>query len=379
MSSSGGERRPSPTMPLFHAQAYHHTTNLPVSIPQMQHQHVGGGSSAVVNQHPRLGPGPPRTRMVTTQHPHRPSGAGPPIHHPGVYAAPQAPPTAHVHQGGGRHLPTQNNSCGTATPMVTRHGGQRLAGQQSQQQTMMLPLSIGSSTVVPAHHQQASRKGPNDALPLTNSTSSSGVGGGGGGRKQHMHHHMDDVSPELFKKVPRSSTKTSQPRQPLPDVLALSSRPPRWTENEVSRYIIKCLTNNMCTYFSRSLKHFLLSSFKDEQLREIVQYLHPQIAESPQIQPEQIRDIHWTQVSDRLHDAKSNTSGDKSSSYSYTRKPAECMRRYTKLRGAAKGGAEKAGASKGPWTDEEDRKVIELVQTHGPKKWSQIASELPGK
>ena len=245
MSSSGGERRPSPTMPLFHAQAYHQTTNQPVSLPQTRHQHVGGGSRTVVNQHPRLGPGPPRTRMVTT-HPHRPSGAGPPIHHPGAYAAPQAPPTAHVHQGGGRHLyptpasqpqqpPTQNNnSCGgTATPMVTRHGGQRLAGQQT-----MLPLSVGSSTVVPAHHhaqqhQQASRKGPNDALPLTNSTSS-GVGGGGGGRKQHSHHHMDDASPESFKKVPRSSTKTSQPRQPLPDVLALSSRPPRWTENEVS-------------------------------------------------------------------------------------------------------------------------------------------------
>jgi myb proto-oncogene protein len=55
------------------------------------------------------------------------------------------------------------------------------------------------------------------------------------------------------------------------------------------------------------------------------------------------------------------------------------MRRYTKLRGAAKGGAEKAGASKGPWTDEEDQKVIELVQRHGPKRWSQIASELPGE
>jgi len=54
------------------------------------------------------------------------------------------------------------------------------------------------------------------------------------------------------------------------------------------------------------------------------------------------------------------------------------MRRYTKLRGAAKGWAEKAGASKG-WTDEEDRKVIELVQTHGPKKWNHIARELPGK
>ena len=55
------------------------------------------------------------------------------------------------------------------------------------------------------------------------------------------------------------------------------------------------------------------------------------------------------------------------------------MRRYTKLRGAAKSGAEKSGASKGPWTKEEDRKVIALVQQHGPKRWSQIASELPGE
>ena len=55
------------------------------------------------------------------------------------------------------------------------------------------------------------------------------------------------------------------------------------------------------------------------------------------------------------------------------------MRRYTKLRGAAKGGAEKAGASKGPWTKEEDHRVIELVKKHGPKRWSQIASELPGE
>lgn len=64
---------------------------------------------------------------------------------------------------------------------------------------------------------------------------------------------------------------------------------------------------------------------------------------------------------------------------SYVRKPAECMRRYTKLRGAAKGGAIKAGASKGPWTEEEDAKVVELVKKHGPKRWSQIASELPGE
>ena len=101
-----------------------------------------------------------------------------------------------------------------------------------------------------------------------------------------------------------------------------------------------------------------------------------------QIQPEQIRDIHWSTVSDRMHACKIESIKPQHANHhphSYIRKPAECMRRYTKLRGAAKGGAEKAGASKGPWTDEEDQKVVELVERHGPKRWSQIASELPGE
>jgi hypothetical protein len=34
---------------------------------------------------------------------------------------------------------------------------------------------------------------------------------------------------------------------------------------------------------------------------------------------------------------------------------------------------------KGPWTAEEDRKVLELVQKHGAKKWSIIAANLPGR
>ena len=87
-----------------------------------------------------------------------------------------------------------------------------------------------------------------------------------------------------------------------------------------------------------------------------------------------------------MHTAKTSSSNSNASNLkskarevSYIRKPAECMRRYTKLRGASKSGAEKSGASKGPWTKEEDRKVIALVQQHGPKRWSQIASELPGE
>jgi len=34
---------------------------------------------------------------------------------------------------------------------------------------------------------------------------------------------------------------------------------------------------------------------------------------------------------------------------------------------------------KGPWTAEEDQTISELVKTHGAKKWSFIASNLPGR
>ena len=34
---------------------------------------------------------------------------------------------------------------------------------------------------------------------------------------------------------------------------------------------------------------------------------------------------------------------------------------------------------KGPWTEEEDTKVVELVAKYGAKKWSAIANELPGR
>lgn len=39
----------------------------------------------------------------------------------------------------------------------------------------------------------------------------------------------------------------------------------------------------------------------------------------------------------------------------------------------------KSFMSKGPWTEDEDQKVVELVEIHGAKKWSVIASHLPGR
>ena len=34
---------------------------------------------------------------------------------------------------------------------------------------------------------------------------------------------------------------------------------------------------------------------------------------------------------------------------------------------------------KGPWTDEEDLKLVEMVTEFGAHNWSQIAAALPGR
>lgn len=50
-----------------------------------------------------------------------------------------------------------------------------------------------------------------------------------------------------------------------------------------------------------------------------------------------------------------------------------------KLKKSFEGGTKKTGELKMQWTDEEDRKLTEWVKTHGPNKWSEIASILPGE
>lgn len=74
-----------------------------------------------------------------------------------------------------------------------------------------------------------------------------------------------------------------------------------------------------------------------------------------------MRDINWGEVARRIGNGRLS---------------AECLRRYNKLAGNR--GGEKPGAIKGPWTTEEDYKIIELVKANGAKKWSMIAAELPG-
>ena len=129
--------------------------------------------------------------------------------------------------------------------------------------------------------------------------------------------------------------------------------------------------------------------------------------------------MDWSRIADQLRivkfDKASLAAGSSSGVVAgpgydlYVRKDAECQRRYTKLvtdlvnpttttdpSGGAgstpsgNGSARKRSASsyskssnkemsKGPWSAEEDQKVVDLVGKYGPKKWSQIANELPGE
>jgi myb proto-oncogene protein len=49
----------------------------------------------------------------------------------------------------------------------------------------------------------------------------------------------------------------------------------------------------------------------------------------------------------------------------------QCLHRWTKVLNPS--------LTKGPWTEQEDQTVIELVGRIGAKKWSQIAQQLPGR
>lgn len=64
---------------------------------------------------------------------------------------------------------------------------------------------------------------------------------------------------------------------------------------------------------------------------------------------------NWKLISQRLPD----------------RTEVQCLHRWQKVL--------KPTLVKGPWTSEEDQKVLELVKKYGAKKWSLIASNLPGR
>jgi hypothetical protein len=85
--------------------------------------------------------------------------------------------------------------------------------------------------------------------------------------------------------------------------------------------------------------------------------------------------VKWTLSEDELLRAAVETHGAKNwkliASKLTDRTEVQCLHRWQKVL--------KPTLVKGPWTAEEDRKVVELVGRLGAKKWSQIAANLPGR
>lgn len=83
----------------------------------------------------------------------------------------------------------------------------------------------------------------------------------------------------------------------------------------------------------------------------------------------------WTEGEDNLlREAVSDYGGKswkKIAARLLGRTDVQCLHRWQKVL--------KPGLIKGPWTAEEDAKVIKLVQIHGNKKWSFIARQLKGR
>lgn len=208
-------------------------------------------------------------------------------------------------------------------------------------------------------------------------------------------HESMEVSSPLTPPLAQQSGNISsagKKRTPRPQLLA--SRPPRWTDTEVSS-IASIDGLPLSEIFQTYACLFFLCCKQDNKLKNVVEQLFgpepekddesnsdndSEKEDSPppksknkcqkrgkkkkkkNTAKDRVRDLDWAKVANMVGN---------------DRKSAECLRRYNKISGNR--GAEKAGALKGPWTEEEDRKVIALVAAHGAKKWSQIAAELPGE
>jgi len=179
-------------------------------------------------------------------------------------------------------------------------------------------------------------------------------------------HESMEVSSPLTPPLAQQSGNISsagKKRTPRPQLLA--SRPPRWTDTEDNK-----LKNVVEQLFGPEPEKDDESNSDNDSEKEDSPppksknkcQKRGKKKKKKNTAKDRVRDLDWAKVANMVGN---------------DRKSAECLRRYNKISGNR--GAEKAGALKGPWTEEEDRKVIALVAAHGAKKWSQIAAELPGR
>ena len=85
--------------------------------------------------------------------------------------------------------------------------------------------------------------------------------------------------------------------------------------------------------------------------------------------------MHTTLQDDRLREAVKQFNGKNwkkvAEIMGNNKTDVQCLHRWQKVLNPV--------LVKGPWTAEEDGKVVDLVERYGPKKWSLVAQHLPGR
>ncbi|KAI4897329.1 hypothetical protein NFI96_015474 [Prochilodus magdalenae] len=124
---------------------------------------------------------------------------------------------------------------------------------------------------------------------------------------------------------------------------------------------------------SRRPRHSVYSSDEDEEDVEI--YDHDYDAPLAKTGKRHLGKTRWTREEDeklkRLVEHHGSEDWKVIASFLPNRTDVQCQHRWQKVLNPE--------LIKGPWTKEEDQRVIELVQKYGPKRWSVIAKHLKGR
>ncbi|XP_078256341.1 transcriptional activator Myb isoform X2 [Rhinoraja longicauda] len=124
---------------------------------------------------------------------------------------------------------------------------------------------------------------------------------------------------------------------------------------------------------ARRPRNSLYSS--DEEEEEIEMFDHDYDGPQPKSCKRQLSKTRWTREEDeklkKLVEQHGTEDWKMIANFLPNRTDVQCQHRWQKVLNPE--------LIKGPWTKEEDQRVIELVQKYGPKRWSVIAKHLKGR
>ncbi|XP_050750595.1 transcriptional activator Myb isoform X7 [Gymnogyps californianus] len=124
---------------------------------------------------------------------------------------------------------------------------------------------------------------------------------------------------------------------------------------------------------ARRPRHSIYSSDDDEE--DVEMYDHDYDGLLPKTGKRHLGKTRWTREEDeklkKLVEQNGTEDWKVIASFLPNRTDVQCQHRWQKVLNPE--------LIKGPWTKEEDQRVIELVQKYGPKRWSVIAKHLKGR